>query len=112
MTFILEGTFEIDDYNTTSYMYECIAPMRALLLQKTAPTKYKKVLWIFSISQRVTFQNLHYLLIRLEIFILFQQILSLESHLKERKKSEDWIKKTTENVIGVMKKTLGRYIYE
>ena len=39
----LEGYFEIEDYNTTSYMYECIAPLRALLKQKTAPKKYKKV---------------------------------------------------------------------
>ena len=38
-----EGTFEIDDYNTTCYMYECVAPLRALLKQKTAPKKYKKV---------------------------------------------------------------------
>ena len=42
---ILEGTFEIEDYNSTCYLYECVAALRALLLQKTAPTKYKKVKW-------------------------------------------------------------------
>ena len=41
--FVSEGTFEIDDYNSTCYLYECIAALRALLLQKTAPSKYKKV---------------------------------------------------------------------
>ena len=41
--FVSEGTFEIDDYNSTCYLYECVAALRALLLQKTAPSKYKKV---------------------------------------------------------------------
>ena len=47
--------------------------------------------------------------------MIFQQVLSLESHLKLRKESEEWDKKTKENIIDVMKKTLGRslnqYIY-
>ena len=43
LIFFSEGTFEIDDYNSTCYLYECVAALRALLLQKTAPSKYKKV---------------------------------------------------------------------
>ena len=43
IVFVSEGTFEIDDYNSTCYLYECVAALRALLLQKTAPSKYKKV---------------------------------------------------------------------
>ena len=38
-----EGTFEIDDYGKPCYLYECIAPLRALFMQKTAPAKFKKV---------------------------------------------------------------------
>ena len=41
---ILEGTFEIDSYDEASYMYEGIAALRALMMQRTAPTKYKKIL--------------------------------------------------------------------
>ena len=39
-----EGTFEIDDYSKPCYLYECIAPLRALFMQKTAPNKFKKIL--------------------------------------------------------------------
>ena len=38
-----EGTFEIDDYGKPCYLYECVAPLRALFLQKSAPLKFKKV---------------------------------------------------------------------
>ena len=38
-----EGTFEIEDYGKPCYLYECIAPLRALFMQKTAPAKFKKV---------------------------------------------------------------------
>ncbi len=39
-----EGTFEIDDYDSPCYLYECVAPLRALLLQKTNVGKFKKVM--------------------------------------------------------------------
>ena len=38
-----EGTFEIDDYGKPCYLYECVAPLRALFMQKSAPHKFKKV---------------------------------------------------------------------
>ena len=38
-----EGRFEIEDYTSPCYIYEAIAPLRVLLMQKTAPKKYKKV---------------------------------------------------------------------
>jgi len=38
-----EGRFEIDDYSVPCYLYECIGPLRVLLMQKTNPKKYKKV---------------------------------------------------------------------
>ena len=47
-THVSEGTFEIDDYQSNSYMYECVAPLRAIMLQKTAPTKFKKVSFFLS----------------------------------------------------------------
>ncbi len=43
-----EGTFEIESYDSPCYLYECIAPLRALLLQKTAPAKFAKVLGLQS----------------------------------------------------------------
>jgi len=39
-----EAKFEIDEYFQPSYLYECIIVMRALLLQKTAPSKYKALM--------------------------------------------------------------------
>jgi len=39
-----EGTFEIEDYGKSCYLYECIAPLRALFMQKTAPAKFKKIM--------------------------------------------------------------------
>ena len=107
--YFLEGTFEIEDYNTTSYMYECVAPLRALLLQKTAPAKYKKVsfarLFYFTIIPSTFI--LKFIRLRVIIKFFFYQLVSLESHVNERKKSEEWNQKVKENVIGVMKKTLG-----
>ena len=43
MIAFLEAVFEIENFGEACYLYECIAPMRALFMQKTAPTKYKKV---------------------------------------------------------------------
>lgn len=40
---ISEARFDVDDYFVPCYLYECVAPLRALLLQKTAPGKFKKV---------------------------------------------------------------------
>ena len=90
-----EATFEIEEYYKHSYMsefnlfriilgiddnnnnprYECIIVLRALLLQKQSPAKYKA-------------------------------LMSLESHLEERRGTEAWTK-TQETVVDVMKKTLG-----
>jgi len=39
-----EATFEIDDYSEPCYLYECLLVLRALLLQKSAPQKYKAML--------------------------------------------------------------------
>ena len=71
-----EATFEIEEYFKINYMYECIIVLRALLLQKQAPAKWKK-------------------------------LMSLESHFEERKGTESWTR-TQENIIDVMKKTLGK----
>ena len=46
-----EGTFEIEDYGKSCYLYECIAPLRALFMQKTAPAKFKKVRSYYSTAQ-------------------------------------------------------------
>ena len=43
-TFLTEATFEVENFGETCYLYECISAMRALFLQRTAPTKYKKVI--------------------------------------------------------------------
>jgi len=75
-----DAQFEIEDYDQYSYMYECIIVLRALLLQKTNPTKYKA-------------------------------LMSLESHMEDRRGTEIW-QKTQENVIDVMKKTLGVMVFE
>ena len=44
LLFSAEGTFEIEDYQNSCYLYECLAPLRALMTQKTAPSKYKKIM--------------------------------------------------------------------
>jgi hypothetical protein len=75
-----EGRFEIEDYQSHCYIYECVSPLRVLLMQKTAPKKYKK-------------------------------IMALESHIKLRKGTEAYAK-AQENVIDVMKKTLGVMVFE
>jgi len=36
-----DAKFEIDDYSEACYLYECIIALRVLLLQKSAPNKYK-----------------------------------------------------------------------
>ena len=64
----------IDD-NKNNSRYECIIVLRALLLQKQSPAKYKA-------------------------------LMSLESHLEERRGTEAWTK-TQETIVDVMKKTLG-----
>lgn len=63
-----------------SYLYECIGPLRVLVMQKTSLKKFKK-------------------------------IMKMESHLKARKGTEQY-RKTQENVIDVMKKTLGLMVFE
>ena len=75
-----EGRFEIEDFTVPCYLYESVAPMRVLLMQKSAPKKYKK-------------------------------IKTLESHLKQRKGTEGY-EKAQENVVDVMKKTLGMMVFE
>ncbi|XP_059097587.1 SET domain-containing protein SmydA-8-like isoform X2 [Tigriopus californicus] len=39
-----EGLFEIESYEEPCYLYECVTPLRALLLQKTAPKRFKKIM--------------------------------------------------------------------
>lgn len=39
-----EATFEIDTYGEPCYLYECLLALRALLFQKTAPNKYKRLM--------------------------------------------------------------------
>jgi len=75
-----EGRFEIESYQDHCYIYECVGPLRVLLMQKTSPKKYKK-------------------------------IMTLESHNKLRKGTEAYAK-AQENVIDVMKKTLGVMVFE
>ena len=36
-----EATFEIDEFFEPCYLYECITPLRALMLQKSNPKKWK-----------------------------------------------------------------------
>jgi len=36
-----DAKFEIDEYSEPCYLYECVLALRALLLQKAAPNKYK-----------------------------------------------------------------------
>ena len=69
----------IDD-NKNNSRYECIIVLRALLLQKQSPAKYKA-------------------------------LMSLESHLEERRGTEAWTK-TQETIVDVMKKTLGIMVFE
>ena len=75
-----EASFEIEDYHKYNYMYECIIVLRALLLQKQSPAKYRA-------------------------------LMSLESHVEERRGTEVWTR-TQENIIDVMKKTLGIMVFE
>ena len=75
-----EAQFEIEEYFKPSYMYECIIVLRALLLQKQSPAKYKA-------------------------------LMSLESHIEERRGTDVWMK-TQENVIDIMKKSLGIMVFE
>ena len=75
-----EAQFEIEEFFKPNYMYECIIVLRALLLQKQAPAKYKA-------------------------------LMSLESHIEERRGTEVWTK-TKENVIDIMKKSLGVMVFE
>jgi len=39
-----DAQFEIDEYFQPCYLYECITPLRALMLQKTAPSKWKTLM--------------------------------------------------------------------
>jgi len=75
-----EGRFEIENYGEACYLYEGIGALRALMTQKTAPSKYKK-------------------------------ILSLESHLERRRGQPEW-KRAQDNVVDVLKKTLGVMVFE
>jgi len=76
----VDAKFEIDEYFQPCYLYECIVVLRALMLQKSAPSKYKT-------------------------------LMSLESHLEERRGTPAW-EKVQETVVGVMKKTLGIMVFE
>lgn len=49
-----EGTFEIESYEEPCYLYECVLPIRTLLLQKTSPSKFKKV---YCISEDVEYPS-------------------------------------------------------
>jgi len=76
----VDAQFEIDGYFQPCYLYECIVVLRALMLQKSSPAKYKA-------------------------------IMSMESHIEERRGSGAW-EKVQETVVGVMKKTLGIMVFE
>jgi len=39
-----EAKFEIESYTEPCYLYECVNVMRALLMQKTSPAKYKQLM--------------------------------------------------------------------
>ena len=41
----------------------------------------------------------------------YKALMAMESHLEERRGTEEWAK-TQENVVGVMKKTLGVMVFE
>ena len=42
--FFSDAKFEIDDFSgAPCYLYECIGPLRTLLMQKTSQKKFKKV---------------------------------------------------------------------
>ncbi len=44
-----EATFEIEGgYDSPCYLYECVSPLRALLLQRTSPARFSKVLGLQS----------------------------------------------------------------
>jgi len=75
-----QATFEIDEYFKPCYLYECIIVLRAILLQKTNPAKYKTMM-------------------------------SLESHMEDRRGTKAW-DRIQETVVGVMKKTLGIMVFE
>jgi len=39
-----DAQFEVEDYDKACYLYDCIIVMRALLMQKSAPNKYKTLM--------------------------------------------------------------------
>ena len=88
-----EASFEIDDYFQPCYLYECITPLRALMLQKSNPKKWK-------VRSRPP-SNL----------TPSQALMKMESHLEERRGTAAW-EKVQETVVGVMKKTLGVMVFE
>jgi len=75
-----EAQFEIESFNEPCYLYECIIIMRALLLQRTAPQKYKA-------------------------------LMSMQSHVEERKGTKIW-EAVQERIVDVMKKTFGCMVFE
>jgi len=75
-----DAKFEVEDYESPSYLYECVLALRVLLLQKAAPNKYKA-------------------------------LMSLESHIDERRGTSIW-DRVQERVVDVMKKTLGVMVFE
>jgi len=75
-----DAKFEIDDYSESCYLYECVTILRALVLQKAAPNKFKS-------------------------------LMSMQSHIEERRGTEIW-GRTKERVVDVMKKTLGIMVFE
>lgn len=77
-----EGRFEIDDYTSTCYLYECVGAMRTLLMQKTAPKKFKKIMSMVS-----------------------------HTSLRKSQQKDKWAKSQAD-VVDVMKKTLGVMVFE
>jgi hypothetical protein len=75
-----EATFEIEDYTAPCYLYESITVLRALLLQKSAPAKYKA-------------------------------LMSMQSHIEERRGTPIW-DNVQERIVDVMKKTFGVMVFE
>ncbi|CAB4056231.1 SMYD [Lepeophtheirus salmonis] len=78
-----EAEVVIDSYDSSCYLYDAIAPLRILLLQKTSPKKFGKIMSLES----------HF------------------EERKKADPPTAW-KRTIEKVIDVMKKTLGIMVFE
>ena len=80
------------------YLYECITPLRALMLQKTAPSKWK-------VQKKIQLQ-IHPKSKEQSHYFASQTLMKMESHIDERRGTQAW-EKTQATVVDVMKKTLG-----